>query len=253
MVAANVPATCRHCGRPLPEGSKTGRTRLYCDATCRSAARRERARRSAEGDRDVRDTLTDAPRKASIDAMLSAHAAALDAAAPLEAVAAARRLAELVDRLLRESVDRARRAGHTWQDVGAVLGTTRQAAFQRFGRAVDPRTGVPMAPVRPGAVEHAAALVDAVAHGRWADACADFDARVRERLSPEGLAGAWAQTAGLVGGYEGMGEPYALRAGDYTVVNVPLHFEAGDRVARISYDDDGKVAGLFLLPPDGAS
>lgn len=185
--------------------------------------------------------------------MLSAHAAALDTGVPLDAVAAARRLAELADRLLRESVERARRAGHTWQDVGTVLGTTRQAAFQRFGRTVDPRTGAPMAPVRPGAVEHAVALVDAVVDGRWADACADFDPRVREHLSPDGLAAAWAQTAGLVGGYEGRGEPYALRAGDYTVVNVPLRFEAGDRVARISYDDDGRVAGLFLLPSDGAS
>ncbi|HEX6447039.1 MAG TPA: DUF3887 domain-containing protein [Streptosporangiales bacterium] len=185
--------------------------------------------------------------------MLTARAAALGTAAPLDAVAAARRLAELVDAVLRDSVDRARRAGHTWQEVGAVLGTTRQAAFQRFGRAVDPRTGAPMAPVRPGALEHAVALVGAVVEGRWADACADFDDAVAERLPPEQLAAAWAQVAGLVGRYERMGEPYAVQAGDYTVVNVPLHFEAGVRVARISYDDEGRVAGLFLLPSDGAS
>lgn len=185
--------------------------------------------------------------------MLSAHAAAVDAAAPLDAVAAARRLAELVDAVLRESVDRARRAGHTWQEVGAVLGTTRQAAFQRFGRAVDPRTGTPMAPVRPGAVEQAVALFGAIVEGRWADACAGFDATVRQRLSPEGLAATWAQVVGLLGGYERMGEPYALQAGDYTVVNVPLHFEAGDAVGRVSYDRRGKVAGLFVLPSGGAS
>jgi hypothetical protein len=196
--------------------------------------------------------LTAEPRKANIDAVLPTHMAALDAAAPLDAVAAARRLAELVDGVLRESVDRARVAGHTWQEVGAVLGTTRQAAFQRFGRAMDPRTGAPMTPARPGAAEHAVALVGAVVEGRWADACADFDATVRERLSPEGLAAAWAQVVGLVGGYERMGEPYALQAGDFTVVNVPLQFEAGERVARVSYDRDGKVAGLFLLPSGGA-
>lgn len=197
--------------------------------------------------------MTPLPRKANIDAVLSAHAAAVDAAAPLDAVAAARRLAELVDGVLRESVDRARRGGHTWQEVGAVLGTTRQAAFQRFGRAIDPRTGAPMAPVRPGAAEHAAGLLGAVVEGRWPDACVDFDVTVAERLSPERLAAAWAHVVGLLGGYERMGEPYAFRAGDLTVVNVPLHFEAGEGVGRVSYDREGKVAGLFFLPSRDAS
>lgn len=31
-------------------------------------------------------------------------------------------------------VDQARFNGHTWAEVGAALGTTRQAAYQRFGR-----------------------------------------------------------------------------------------------------------------------
>jgi hypothetical protein len=45
-----------------------------------------------------------------------------------------------------------------------VLGTTRQAAFQRFGRPLDPRTGVPMAEeILPGAAERAAGLLADVA------------------------------------------------------------------------------------------
>jgi hypothetical protein len=35
---------------------------------------------------------------------------------------------------LRAAVERARAEGHTWQEIGEVVGTTRQAAFQRFGR-----------------------------------------------------------------------------------------------------------------------
>ena len=46
--------------------------------------------------------------------------------------------------LLRAAVDRARVEGRTWQEIGDILGTTRQAAFQRFGRPIDPRTGAPM-------------------------------------------------------------------------------------------------------------
>ena len=36
------------------------------------------------------------------------------------------------DRLLREAVANARRAGHSWDAVGRVLGVSRQAAQQRF-------------------------------------------------------------------------------------------------------------------------
>lgn len=39
-------STCGHCGKPLPPRARGGgRRRLYCDATCRSAARRARAPR----------------------------------------------------------------------------------------------------------------------------------------------------------------------------------------------------------------
>jgi hypothetical protein len=34
---------CAHCGKPLPPRAGGGRQRVYCDATCRSAARRARA------------------------------------------------------------------------------------------------------------------------------------------------------------------------------------------------------------------
>ncbi len=52
---------------------------------------------------------------------------------PLEAMAAARELSCATDAALRTAVDRARAAGHSWSSIGDVLGTTRQAAFQRFG------------------------------------------------------------------------------------------------------------------------
>ncbi|MGH3624269.1 MAG: hypothetical protein ACRDQ5_21195, partial [Sciscionella sp.] len=63
----------------------------------------------------------------------------------MAAVIAARDLARTVEEAMRAAVEDAREAGHTWQEIGNVLGTSRQAAFQRFGRPVDPRTGVPMA------------------------------------------------------------------------------------------------------------
>lgn len=52
---------------------------------------------------------------------------------PLQAVAAARTMTDLAQQTLQHLVDEARAAGHTWQQIGDVLGTTRQAAYQRFG------------------------------------------------------------------------------------------------------------------------
>jgi acyl-CoA reductase-like NAD-dependent aldehyde dehydrogenase len=63
---------------------------------------------------------------------------------PLEVLAAARELSGATDAALRAAVDRARAAGQSWSRIGEVLGTTRQAAFQRFGRpdlAGDPPRG----------------------------------------------------------------------------------------------------------------
>lgn len=55
----------------------------------------------------------------------------------LTAIGACLTLADLVQESLQTLVDEARLKGHTWQEIGDVLGTTRQAAFQRFGNVVD--------------------------------------------------------------------------------------------------------------------
>jgi hypothetical protein len=227
---ANIedPASCRNCGRPLPRQHGKGRVRQYCDATCRSAARRRR----------VTPALTAGTRKGYVDDN------------GLAAVVEARERARDAEEALRLAVERARQRGHTWQEIGEVLGTSRQAAFQRFGRPVDPRTGEDMAvvPGLPGAPEKAVALFADLVAGRWAEVRRDFDPRLAAGLSTGDLVEVWAQAVGMVGAYERMGEPITLRAGAHTVVNVPLHCEAGTVTGRVAFDDDGRVGGLFLLP-----
>lgn len=51
---------------------------------------------------------------------------------PLEQVAAARDLRELVDELERDRVQAARNAGATWPVIGELYGISKQAAAQRF-------------------------------------------------------------------------------------------------------------------------
>lgn len=172
---------------------------------------------------------------------------------PLVAVASARRLAHAVDDALRAAVERARNAGRTWQELGDLLGTSRQAAFQRFGRPIDPRTGEPMRQeLLPDAAERAVALFVDFTEGRYEDVMRDFDDIMLAVVDVEKLSSTWAQVAGAIGAYQGMGEPFAHALGGMTVVDVPLRFEAGDMVGHATFRADGKISGLFVLRPEFA-
>jgi hypothetical protein len=184
---------------------------------------------------------------------LLADAARHNAAVPsdLTTVRLARDLDELAGAALRLSIERAREAGHTWQEIGDLLGVSRQAAFQRFGKPIDPRTGELMnKAVLPGAGLRATELVIDWIEGRYDQVRASFDATMAAQLSTESLAAAWAGVIGMVGEYERMGEPLVRQLGDYTVVDIPLEHEAGTMKARLSFNGAGEVAGLYVLNPD---
>ena len=248
MADLGGPEMCEACGRQLPPQQEKGRPRRYCNATCRSAARR---RRDTSRRPDVKEKLTPGHRHDNLDRVerLADAVARSGSGLPLETLAAARDLSAAAGEALQQAVDRARAAGHSWREIGDVLGTTRQAAFQRFGHPVDPRTGAPMSTEIPaGAADRAVTIVADLAEGRWEEARRDFNAKMSEALDATRLAEAWARMASLVGGYEGMGEPFAHRVADHPVVEIPLRFEAGEATARVVFDEDGKVAGLWLRP-----
>jgi hypothetical protein len=169
----------------------------------------------------------------------------------LAAVGEALRKVRDAEATLRDTVDEARAAGHTWQEIGDLLGTSRQAAFQRFGRPVDPATGASMTELKPpDAIHRAEGLVAELVGCQWHEVRRDFDDRMQAAVGEDELRLAWAQVAGSVGSYEGMGEPYARSTGDYTVVHMPLAFEAGERTVQVTYREDGQVAGLWIRLPD---
>lgn len=165
----------------------------------------------------------------------------------LTSVAAAFERASAADDALRNAVDEARALGRTWQEIGDAIGTSRQAAYRRFGRPVTMNTPGTEAAL-PGAAEKAVALLADLIAGRWADVRRDFDVRMTATLTTGRLADAWTETVAMLGACERMGEPGTLRVGGYTVVHVPLHCAAGEATARVSFDDDGAVAGLHLVP-----
>jgi hypothetical protein len=261
------PGVCAACGRPLPEQQGRGRVRRYCDARCRDRARRLRVRADGHVGPGVNDNLTPAVRHEYLDAIDGIPgpgdgddvAAAVAAAtrrllgelgqpgSPQGAVAAARDLSAAAEAALQAAVDRARAAGQSWRDIGDVLGTSRQAAFQRFGHPVDPRTGAPMNRVAtPAAEQRVITFLARFAEGRWDEVLADCDDTVRERLDAARLASGWAHMVGMFGAYQAMGDVRPVAAGDATVVDVLLYFEAGEAMVWAQFEQDGKVSGLRL-------
>ncbi|MGW9557440.1 DUF3887 domain-containing protein [Nocardiopsis sp. NPDC055551] len=197
----------------------------------------------------MQEKLTEALRalKSHTDALLASRVltATNDWANPIGHAVSMQTAAEDV---VRAVVEQARQNGATWQVIGDALGVSRQAAFQRYGKPIDPRTGQPMnnTPL-PGTVELVASVIEDLASGHWSRVTEQFDPTMRDGLSEDALAAAWAQIVGLSGAFEGQGKPEVARAGDVTVTNTPISFEAGDYTARITFRDDRTIAGLHIL------
>ncbi|MDN5901853.1 MAG: hypothetical protein L0L12_00760 [Corynebacterium casei] len=108
------------------------------------------------------------------------------------ALSTARSLQALADEALAHLVTDARGRGITWQTIGDALGISRQAAFQRFGIAIDPRTGKavnkPTEEAKREAITKAEQFLDDLTAHRWEDAAAQLGPVIGAHLDAEGLA-----------------------------------------------------------------
>lgn len=169
----------------------------------------------------------------------------------MAAIAATRTLGLLVEDTLRALVRQARDRGSTWAEIGEVLHVTRQAAFQRFGgQAIAGITEDENLKPIPDAAAKAIGIVEIFMSERWDDLRAAFDARAREAASVELLRSTLAAGRTTYGPFIAYGTPTCVVRGDYTVVDIPMAFEKGELTARVSFNADEEVAGLFFLPAD---
>lgn len=97
------------------------------------------------------------------------------------------------------------------------------------------------------AADLARSVIQDLIDGQWGQVAGQFDSAMRENLSEDGLAAAWAYIVATSGAFESQGDPVAVRADDVTVTNTPLAMEAGDYTARIAFRDDRTIAGLYIL------
>lgn len=177
----------------------------------------------------------------------------------LTAIGAAAERFQLAEARLHETVLRARNTGHTWQQIGEVLGISRQAAFKRFGRPTDPETGAPLA---TGPLIDAADIAEKVF--TWI-AAGEYD-RVREQmthacarqLTKVRVMETWKDVIARVGALEGFTGHQARTADGDTldgepspgplVARVVLRHEAGEMAGHVSLNRQARVDGLLIAP-----
>ena len=95
----------------------------------------------------------------------------------------------------------------------------------------------------------ALATLDALAAGRWTAATHGFDAAMRRALPPAQLQRLWQQLQQQNGAYQGHGAAVATAApAPYRNVLVPLRFRRAWLGLLFSYDAQGALAGLHIVP-----
>jgi hypothetical protein len=90
-------------------------------------------------------------------------------------------------------------------------------------------------------------VLTSLTEGKWDRVSKTFNANMTQGLPDTMLADNWASLIAQFGQVESVQEPTVRQHGVHTVVVVPVAFEAGDIVMRVSYQPDGLIAGLYFL------
>jgi hypothetical protein len=133
-----------------------------------------------------------------------------------------------------------RDGGATWAEIGELLHVSRQAAQQRFGAGDTAESTV-------AGVRQAGQVVAHLGSGEFSVVHAMFDAVMRSKLGADELAAVWRQLEANLGELQGTGTAAVNRKGGYTIVDVPLTFAEAVMKARVTFNADGTIGGLYIL------
>jgi hypothetical protein len=96
-------------------------------------------------------------------------------------------------------------------------------------------------------------FVDLLAAGDFATAVKSFDATMAGALPPDRLAEVWKTLNAQAGPYAGRAGIRSAEEAGHRVVFVTCRFEKTALDAKIVFDDERKIAGLFFVPPAPAA
>lgn len=184
---------------------------------------------------------------------------------PLTTIRSAQRNVEQAQTRLQDAVLSARASGTTWAQIGTTLGMTRQAAFKRFGKPKDPKTGGTMK-TQPIAVvqELTETFLRHVAAGDQEAAMAMLHPDTRNELPWEQIISVWRGAVGERGELEGFTDTRVTAPGEgrdaaladdaellgIAVGVTTIDHEAGETQARVGFDTEGRIVGVLYLPVD---
>lgn len=96
-------------------------------------------------------------------------------------------------------------------------------------------------------------LLDHLDAGKYAEAEALFSADMAKAVPADKLKAVWESLPAQVGAAKGRGDATVTAQGGAVLVQVPLHYEKAELVAKIAVDGDGKIAGFLVQPAQAAA
>jgi hypothetical protein len=91
-------------------------------------------------------------------------------------------------------------------------------------------------------------IVNSLVAGDFAGVMAQADSNMNTSANQASLQSAWTGFAQVMGDFQSIGQPTAVTCGSQTVEQVPVQFANGSGNVQIAFNQDGTLAGLFILP-----
>ncbi|MGC2720620.1 MAG: alpha/beta fold hydrolase [Candidatus Acidiferrales bacterium] len=95
-------------------------------------------------------------------------------------------------------------------------------------------------------------VIKDMASGDFAKVEAQFDARMAAALPPGKLGQGWSAVGSQVGTFQSIASAQTTKVQTYDVVKMVLQFEKGMLDATVSFDAEGKIAGIVFRPHQDA-
>ena len=111
-------------------------------------------------------------------------------------------------------------------------------------------------PARAQAVDGKAIAIRALDHmdaGEYAQVEAMFDADMAKAVPADKLKAVWESLPAQVGKATGRGDAQTMEQAGSTLVQVPLHFEKAELMAKFAIESGGKIVGFMIQPAQAAA